>query len=273
MMNIPFISRGIAIYLGFLFTVWGVPAATLSSILQPLNTLVQPEAIEVEHPASAPVEVDAHLSFLLSSDRLLSELESACAAYFGLQQEQLSLHLTQPFEAIKLQTTDWQIVAIQWPKKLEPQVAVSFFIEAAGQKKGPFLVTAHAQYHQPIYMAKDKIQATTRLDIDQFEIELVNTLAYAYPVVTADTDLSMYQLKRPIAAQQPLFWADVVKRPTIQKGALVHAVLQDGLLTLSMKAQAIQSGFVGDWITLKNAQTKKEFQGQIIDAHHVAVYF
>ena len=62
-------------------------------------------------------------------------------------------------------------------------------------------------------------------------------------------------------------------RPVIRKGQVVEVVAQQGLLAISMKALALESGAAGDLIKLRNLESRREINGQIINESKVQIHF
>ena len=48
---------------------------------------------------------------------------------------------------------------------------------------------------------------------------------------------------------------------------------QQGLLAIRMKALALENGAAGDLIKLRNLESRKEFNGQILNENQVQVHF
>jgi flagella basal body P-ring formation protein FlgA len=66
---------------------------------------------------------------------------------------------------------------------------------------------------------------------------------------------------------------DVVEKPVIRKNQIVEVVANRGALTITMKAQALESGAVKALIRMRNLDSKREFNAQVIDETRANVVF
>jgi flagella basal body P-ring formation protein FlgA len=130
-----------------------------------------------------------------------------------------------------------------------------------------------AQCWQDVYFTKDRILTRKALSPYDFDTHKVDILSYGQSIVAAHIDLKDYELLHTLSAHKPLMWRDITRKPTIRKGKMVNAVGRNGLLTLSMKCEAVTNGFEGEFVTLRNLQTRKEFQGRVQNQETVEIYF
>jgi flagella basal body P-ring formation protein FlgA len=78
---------------------------------------------------------------------------------------------------------------------------------------------------------------------------------------------------RALPVGRLLTWRDITRHPLVKKGDLVEVTAADGLLHITMKVLALQSGVKGDTITVRNIESNKDFSVQITDRNHVQVQF
>jgi flagella basal body P-ring formation protein FlgA len=65
----------------------------------------------------------------------------------------------------------------------------------------------------------------------------------------------------------------VIARPVVRKGQVVEVVAQSGMLAISMKAMALESGAMGDQIRLRNLENRREINGEVINENKVQIHF
>ncbi len=79
------------------------------------------------------------------------------------------------------------------------------------------------------------------------------------------------QLRRPVAAGQPLRLADLVRPPLVQRGSTVQIELSTGALTLSGQAIAIDAGAGGEKIRVQNTTSHAFLFAQVVGPGRVRV--
>jgi flagella basal body P-ring formation protein FlgA len=80
-----------------------------------------------------------------------------------------------------------------------------------------------------------------------------------------------YRYLRSLRRGQVLLAEGIQPEPQVLKGSEVRVVFNEAGISVSLTARAKQDGWTGDRITLVNQTTKKEFQGQVVQAGIVAV--
>ena len=85
--------------------------------------------------------------------------------------------------------------------------------------------------------------------------------------------LARYELARPMAEMRPITWNDITPRSLVRKGQLVEVVAAQGNLRITMKGQAVRSGALGEIVTIRNLESKRDFSAEVIDENKVRVHF
>lgn len=109
--------------------------------------------------------------------------------------------------------------------------------------------------------------------IGEQDIEWVRTASRraGANTVTRIDDLVGRTPRRPIAAGQPVRLTDVRPNFVVQKGDLVTILLKSGSMTLTVQAQALEKGAVGDVIRVRNNHSRRVLETRVIAADTVTV--
>ncbi len=209
---------------------------------------------------------------VLTLDTFISALESTLLEHYHIDGN-LRLTFLSSWPHITVDNHDWSIQLLESPRALSKRTLISLNILNKGIPIGPFRFAVSCELFKECYVSKEIIYGKSKLLKDDFEIHPIDVLAYKQSIVDAGVDLTEYEISQSMAAQQPLFWRSISKKPMVKKGKVVNAIAKDGLLSIAMKAEVLTSGFLGDFITLRNLQSKKEFQGRIKNENTVEVYF
>jgi flagella basal body P-ring formation protein FlgA len=171
------------------------------------------------------------------------------------------------------------------PFEADPRPVVSDmeYEPAAGRFSAVLSITGAAM--EPIHMrltgrVDDTIDlpvATTRLlagsvlRADDVHIARVHTMLVRSEVVRRTDDAIGMQLKRALAAGQPLMVSELMRPSMVQKGAAVTMLLDSPGITLSAQGQALESGAIGERIRVLNPVSRAVLEAEIIGPDRVRV--
>jgi flagella basal body P-ring formation protein FlgA len=137
--------------------------------------------------------------------------------------------------------------------------AVTTRISGKAEALVPALVSATRLLPETILRAEDV--RTTRLAASRVPDQ---------PATTLDQVIGM-QLRRPVPAGQPLRLADLQHPPLVQRGSIVQMVLNEGDLSVSAQATAIDDGAEGDRIRVQNLNSHNFVYADVVGADRVRV--
>lgn len=222
------------------------------------------ETEEVVPPALPEVVID--------HDALAVALEPILAEYYGMTHA-LKIHVLSGWDILYLNTEEWRIQIQEAPKMLAGRMFLTLAVKTPTTLLSPFRIAVACECWQEALFPKERLSHAKNLSTGDFEIRLINSLAYSQTIVPVSTDLDAFQLQSAIAINKPLFWSDIERRPDIPKGKKVNAILQDGALKITLKCEVLTPGRIGEFVSLRNLQSRKEFQGKVLDPDTVAVYY
>lgn len=215
----------------------------------------------------------AEVRTTLGGDAFLGELEKELTARMSVTGE-LKLSLTRPWQPVKLPAPDFAIAITELPTGgLSGTFFLRVKVSSGGVLVGDWQVPVAAQLWQEVWVASSRLDRGQALDRTLLAAQKVDVLREKQPLISAETDPSSLDLTMSVAAGRPLTRRDVVVRPVIRKGQVVEVVAQQGLLAISMKALALESGAAGDLIKLRNLESRREINGQIINESKVQIHF
>jgi len=171
------------------------------------------------------------------------------------------------------------------PLEADPKPVVSDldYESNAGRFSAVLSITGTAM--EPIHMrlagrVDDTIDlpvATTRLPsgsvlrAEDIHIARVHTTLIRSEVVRRPDDAVGMQLKRSLAAGQPLAVGELMRPSMVQKGAGVTMLLDSPGITLSAQGQALESGAIGERIRVLNPVSHAVIEAEVIGPGRVRV--
>ena len=210
---------------------------------------------------------------MLTTERLLAELEKELGTRFAVAGE-LKLSLARTWEPVRLPGDDLFLAVTELPVG---GVSGAFFIRvkasSGGTPLGEWQLPLRAQLWQEVWIAATRLERGQPLDAQMLGAQKVDVLRERNPLIPATADPSTFEIAQSVPAGRPLTTRDLVVRPLIRKGQVVDVVARQGMLAVTMKALALESGAAGDLIKLRNVQSRREFSGQILHENKVQVHF
>ena len=228
-------------------------------------------APDVARPSARPVAAAA--AHTLGADAFVAELEKELGTRLGLTGE-LKLTLAQPWKVLKLPAADFAIAISETPASgINGTFLIRAKITSGGDLVSDAQVSLRAQLWQEVWTAASRLERGQALDRSLLSTAKVDVLREHQPPLPADVDPSTLEVAQTVNASRPLTRRDVIERPLIRRGQVVEVVAQQGLLAISMKALALESGAGGQLIKLRNLESRREFSAQILNESKVRVHF
>jgi flagella basal body P-ring formation protein FlgA len=166
------------------------------------------------------------------------------------------------------------ISLIDHPSRLTTSSTVlRFQLSDDAQTYGPYAVSFRVQILADVWLSRRRLNPGEELNPADFSTREAD-LVREPKAVPADAKIfGRYEIARAVATERPLQWSDLAPRALVQKGGIVDVVANDGRLFISMKGLATRGGALGDSITIRNLESKREFAAEVIDENRVRVHF
>jgi flagella basal body P-ring formation protein FlgA len=209
----------------------------------------------------------------LTGNALLTDLQKQLASYFGLKGD-LRLNLIRNWNPLPLPGKDCNLTLTDYPAEgVTSTFAVSFKITSGGIEVGEWQLGLKAQLWQSVWVTEGRLDRGQALDKSMLTVQKVDVLRDPQTLLSDDVDPDGYDVAQGIGPGVPISKQDVVERPVIHKGDVVDVIATQGLLDIRMKALAMEDGGINALIKMKNLDSSKEFNAQILNENEVKVHF
>ena len=233
---------------------------------------VNPDSPDIAQIAASS-ETGSKNPRIVTGDDVLGELQTQLAAYFGLKGD-LKLGMDHEWRPIPLPGKDCDITLTNYPADgVTGNFAVSFKIVSGGVEVGEWQTTLHAQLWQSVWVTQSRLDRGQSLDRSNLNSQKVDILRDKQTLFTDDIDPDGYDVAAGIGPGQPISKQDVVERPVIHRGDVVDVIASEGLLDIRMKALALEDGGINSLIKMRNIDSSKEVNAQILNENEVKVRF
>lgn len=207
----------------------------------------------------------------LTRDDFVAAVTSSLVAHFNLEGE-LQLELLRSWSAPARVARVWTVDLVEYPSILAPAMLARCHVLADGQVAGEYTITMHASLLRDAWSARQPLLANTVFEASQLEVRKVDFLRERDALPAAVGDRS-FVFARSVQQSRLLTWRDIARRPLVRKGDFVEVAAIDGLLQVSMKGLAMESGAQGDTVTVRNPESRKEFAAQVVAENRVQIRF
>ena len=209
----------------------------------------------------------------LKSQEVLTLLGKQISDYYSLKGS-FKLDFARPWQPVKLPGDSFEIVITDYPGN---GVGSSFLlgckVVSAGETVGEFQLSLKAQLWQEAWGALSKLDRGQALDSTKVAMQKVDVLREKQSYLPTTTDPAAYDMAQGVAAGRPLTMRDVIERPLVHKGQVVEVVARQGTFSIRMKALALEDGAGNAIIKMRNLDSRKDFNAQIINENQVEVHF
>jgi flagella basal body P-ring formation protein FlgA len=201
----------------------------------------------------------------------VTALAGDLTAHFKLEGE-LQLELLRPWSAPAGAARAWTVEVTEYPNIMAPSLLARCRILADGRPAGEYTVTLHAALWRDAWSARQPVPANATFDPAILEVRRVDFLRErdALPAEIGDRDFMFACAVQP---NRLLTWRDVTRRPLVRKGDYVEVAAIDGMLQITMRGLAMQSGAQGETVTVRNPESKKDFSAQVVAENRVQIRF
>lgn len=204
-------------------------------------------------------------------EQFLPQLTAQLAEHFHLEQE-LQLDLLHAWTPPATPATAWEMKIVTPPAQLRPQNIVRVRLQAGGRSLGEWNLPLQAQLWAEALVVRQTLAKGELLDGSLFELRRADFLRER-DAVPATAVLEGYAPRRGLDAGAMLAWRDLEKRPLVLRGQKVEVTATDGQIAITLKGLAMENGALGDSITVRNPDSRRDFSGVVTGANRVRVTF
>ena len=206
------------------------------------------------------------------STLLLAKIRADLMEHYKVSGD-LVLSLARPWQVVNA-ASNAELVITEYPERgIDQSFVVGVQLVSDGKVEGKWQLGLRAQLWDELLIPTQRVNRGQSLDGIPFHARRTDLLRLHEPCVAVNAELGKFEALQTLVEDQPIRVRDIAPRPLVRKGEVVEVVATQGALSLTMKAQALENGGETDVIRLRNLDTHKEFNAQIIDESKVRVYF
>lgn len=253
-------------------------ASMLDAILEPVHgrrgVTAKPEQAETSVAPKTPIPAPKQY-YTLGTEAFCQALKAQIVQYYQITEGELKIEPVQGWHELNIPTEDWEFEIVQFPSgPLTSKILLQYRINSGGQSFGPYRLFARCQLWDDVYVAQRRLARGEALAEDKVTKERVDILRLAHkPVSIKGVDLDSHELMQTLSSGSALLWRDVKRRPTVTKGKVIDIMVEEGSMQIKMKAEVLQSGTKGEFVPVRNLNSRKDFKAEILDENTAKIYF
>lgn len=191
--------------------------------------------------------------------------------YYNLEDYDIEIKIRS--NHFDINSYDFDRLTITPMTKSKPRGLLAFKVTLfnKGQKMETGQVRVKIAYFDNVLIATDRIGRHQLINNENCTAKRMEITSLTARPLTSESSLADLRSKRDIRNGQILSSGSTEKIPTILSGQGVSILYKSTILEISAKGKAMESGYVGEKIRIKNEQSKKIITGIIVDSETVEI--
>ena len=239
---------------------------SLGSILAPV---VIEERATAARPAPPPPEPVLRApdpeTVEIGLEAVLLRLESLASEELD-PDSRLTLRSTARWQPLEIPATaTWELVLRNaFSPDNQGRWYASFSILVEGEPAASRLLRVDASLFKEVWMVQQRLNRGDSPVMPAVKAVLRDIFLERGNPVPASENLRSYELVRSVSEGRLLTWDDLKQRPAVRRGNVVDVVVQQGAMTVTMRARSLEDGLLGDSVAVRNLESHRELVGTVI---------
>jgi len=185
---------------------------------------------------------------------------------------ELELRFARPWIPVPMPDEPLSIRVLDLPNSgVTPNFILRFEILSGAQSAGIWQIPLQARLLRDIWVARSALMRGQTLEASDWVAEKRDVLQLRDAAIAVRMSDDSCELMENISAGSPLLSRSIRPRAIVRRGKLVEALLQDGKLLISIKAEALEDGILGQTIRVRNIASRREFRGKVENEQTIMV--
>jgi flagella basal body P-ring formation protein FlgA len=184
---------------------------------------------------------------------------------------ELEIRFLRPWVPILLPDEPLTLKILNLPSTgITPNCIVRFELSTKREILGSWQAPVSAQVWSEAWVAKSPLRKDQLFSEADVARERRDVLSLREALLPAQPEGPL-QIVDNIQAGAPLYQRSVRPRPVVFRGQVVEAQVMDGAMTVSLKVEVLENGAPGQFVRLRNVQSRREFRGKVRNDQTVVV--
>lgn len=222
--------------------------------------------------AEAPSPAAPKARKLLTEADALALLTSKLQETYVKDRGELELSFTQPWVAPTLPDEPLTVKILEIPTAgVTPAFIIRFQLCTATQTAGTWQASMQAHIWRDVWVAHSDLRRGELINDADVTRERRDVLGVNESLAEFSPDDTSLELANQIRAGNLLLARNLKPRTVMHRGQMANAVLEDGVLSITMKVEVLEDGAIGQVVRATNPLSKRYISGKIIDEKTILV--
>jgi flagella basal body P-ring formation protein FlgA len=199
---------------------------------------------------------------------LTATLQKECVKDKG----DLELRLGRPWTPAAIPDEPLSVKILDLPATgVTSSFILRFELRTARATVGTWQLALQARIWRDVWIARSALkrgELAAEADLDRDRRDILTLREPLAEFSSGDTSL---ELAEALQAGSPVFARSVKARPVIHRGQAADALVQDGALSITMKVEALEDGAPGQIIRVRNAQSRRDIRGKVLNEQTILI--
>lgn len=193
-------------------------------------------------------------------DRITHELQRKFARGGG----EIEVKLSRPWRTVSIPDEAWEIRLLDLPAAgLQSLISLKVEVVAGGESIGSWFQPIQVRHWCEVPVAASALRRGQSLAEAETVLERRDILASRSILKALPASPQDYELGENLAPGQAFSDRSLRLKTVVFRGRRVDARVQSGTLEITTKVEALEDGYPGQSIRVRNPQSKREFRGVV----------
>jgi len=226
----------------------------------------------VPPPVSAPA-VGTPAPRIFSEAEFVTLLTTTLQRDYVKDRGELELTCQQPWSPLTVPDDPLTLKILEAPTAgVAPSFIVRFQLGTAHATLGTWQAAVQAHVWRTVWVAHSNLRRGLPVDDADILRERFDVLNVrdALADFTTETGANL-ELAEPVGSGVPLLARMIKLRAVIHRGQVANALVQDGMLSVTTKVEALEDGAPGQVIHARNPESRRDLSGRVLDNHTILI--
>jgi flagella basal body P-ring formation protein FlgA len=246
---------------------WRLSRADLSALL-----LTNAPTLAAAQWTGAPAVVISRRTRALSEAEVAALLREPLSREFQCRPEDLELKVSRLPVPVQAPDEPLTLKVVELPGT-GPSASFLLRFELRGDTEafGVWQAAVQARVWKEIYVTAAPLKRGQTLDRQAVTLERRDVLLLREACDTLPAEPELLEVTENLPAGVPLLRRALRLKPVVNRGQLVRGVVQEGALSIALKVEVLEDGAPGQWIRVRNPQSKRELRGKVQDEQTILI--
>lgn len=175
----------------------------------------------------------------------------------------IEVRLSRPWSPVTVTNKNGSLKLLESPNSVMPSMLVRFGWQNGSAVESSWQVVIYVKLWADVIIASKPLARGTILSSTDISYTKKDILQIRDYLTSLPENISEIELTENIAQGQMILPRSIRVKPIVRRGQLADAYHIDGALNISLKVEVMEDGASGQYIKIRNPQTRKELKGKV----------